>query len=456
VPHQSDYGRASCFCYQLESIKVCCHFSKDFEYIKPSLDMPTSRHVQKSQEYVYVKKGRGNRARYKPVAVDLPQIPKASAGSASILPDQITIISAGDQADTNDDFPSISAGEDGFNGNNYKKTGKVSAVHSLFTPVYNALQKQSDYMKHWLEEKRVKYLNQILQMKAGSQKDPAKGGEAVELRCPRCNFGRPIWRCSDCMNKSAVCVLCCRDAHKINVLHQIEKWNGRFYQAGGLWQVGVKIHTGHEVHPCPRSMAALINSARKTFMKVHPNEQDDKINSVAMEFGIMEVEVLQNISESLDTKSSMMTHIQKDILCSMAEKSGVGVLDLLEHLKEAVSSEADEVAEALQIESDHLAADAEQIEETYVEGPQVVINIMDEDLGGDDDWEDEDEWPAKGDLPHFLPRPPPTDGSGNPFITVVHTNGFHSLPVVWCACSDHLEDRDMQLLDLHMYPTSYD
>jgi hypothetical protein len=154
--------------------------------------MPTSRHVQKSQEYVYVKKGRGNRARYKPVAVDLPQIPKASAGSASILPDQITIISppsAGDPADTNDDFPSISVGEDGFNGNNYKKTGKVSAVHSLFAPIYNALQKQSDYMKQWLDEKRVKYLNRILQMKAGPQKDPAKGGKAVDLRCPRCNFG---------------------------------------------------------------------------------------------------------------------------------------------------------------------------------------------------------------------------------------------------------------------------
>jgi hypothetical protein len=35
--------------------------------------MPSSRLVQKSQEHVYVRVGRGSRARYRPVAVDLPQ-----------------------------------------------------------------------------------------------------------------------------------------------------------------------------------------------------------------------------------------------------------------------------------------------------------------------------------------------------------------------------------------------
>jgi len=310
-------------------------------------------------------------------------------------------------------------------------------------------------MKQWLEEKREKYLHRILQMKAGPQDLLGKGGKSVVLRCPKCDFGRPIWRCLDCTDKSAVCVLCCRNAHKFNIFHTIEKWNGRFYQTGALWQVGVKVYTGHNGHPCPKSTAALSVLGPKTYPAANPNEPADKLSEVAEVFGISQLEVLEIISESLEAKS--MTRLQKDVLGSMAEKSGVGVLDLLEHLKEALSNKAEEDAEALQTESDRATANAEQTPQTDdMSEPQVVIDIMEENMGGDEDWEDEDERPAKGDMPRFLPRPPPTDGTGNPFITIVHTNGFHSLPVVWCACSENLEDRDMQLLDLHFYPASYD
>ena len=73
----------------------------------------------------------------------------------------------------------------------------------------------------------------------------------------------------------------------------------------------------------------------------------------------------------------------------------------------------------------------------------------------DDNWEDEDIQPPQGDIPCFLPRPPLKDGAGNPFITLVHTNSFHSLPVVWCACPGHSNDQDVQLVNQHLYPTSY-
>ena len=73
----------------------------------------------------------------------------------------------------------------------------------------------------------------------------------------------------------------------------------------------------------------------------------------------------------------------------------------------------------------------------------------------DDDWEDEDDSDGSCDLPRFLPRAPSTDGAGNPFLTVVHSNGFHSLPVVWCNCAKNDRHRDVQLLDLQLYPASY-
>jgi hypothetical protein len=107
--------------------------------------------------------------------------------------------------------------------------------------------------------------------------------------------------------------------------------------------------------------------------------------------------------------------------------------------------------------SDQVVAEAEVV----VDAGEAMLSdmIMDiplqEDLGDDEDWEDEDNRPKQGNVPRFLPRPPPKDGLGNPFITVVHTNGFHSLPVVWCNCPGHSDDHDLQLLDLHFYPASY-
>jgi hypothetical protein len=260
----------------------------------------------------------------------------------------------------------------------------------------------------------------------------------------------------DCTDKAAVCVLCCRNSHKFNILHRIEKWNGRFYQQGALWQVGVKIYIGHNGNPCPKSNAALSDLSDQMIGEIQPNKPVNNLSEVAKQFQKTEEEVLQIVSDSLEANMTSMTRIQNDVLASLAEKAGVGVLGLLEFLRVALSNKAEEDSEDLQTKSDRTTAEVERMEDDHVAGSQVIIDLLEDEIGGDDDWEDEDERPAKGELPRFSPRPPPVDGAGNTFITVVHTNGFHSLPVVWCACSDHLEDRDLQLLDLHMYPASYD
>jgi hypothetical protein len=150
-----------------------------------------------------------------------------------------------------------------------------------------------------------------------------------------------------------------------------------------------------------------------------------------------------------------MNEMEREVFNAAAQKTGQSVIDLLQYLKFVVSSGADRDADALQADSDKAAVDVEV--DNVGNRAEVVENLLDGDIGGDeDDWEDENDRPARGDLPQFLPWPPPSDGSENPFLTVAHTNGFHSLPVVWCACEGHTQDHDLQLLEQHLYPTSYD
>lgn len=272
--------------------------------------------------------------------------------------------------------------------------------------------------------------------------------------CPTCHLGRAVWRCLDCLDKRPLCVLCCRTNHTNNILHRVEKWNGRYYKKGALWQVGVKLYTGHNGSPCPQSLAFLSGMGNT------PNKSNlytSLLATLAKEFGKPEQEILTIISKAITHQVVQMSPIERDVMEAVASNSGQNLLDAIQTLNKAVHiAEAD--ADEMQVKSDQVTAEAESTaggDETSFS--EVIVDIpLQEEIGDDDDWEDEDDRPSKGNLPRFLPRPPPKDGMGNTFITVVHTNGFHTLPVVWCNCPGHLHDRDLQLLDLHFYPASYD
>jgi hypothetical protein len=88
--------------------------------------MPSSRHVQKSQEHIYVRRGKGNRARYVEVAVDLPRNPSSVSASNEGLPDQIPIVIPPSAEGQHDDFQPSNEVDEGSTGSTHKKTGKVS------------------------------------------------------------------------------------------------------------------------------------------------------------------------------------------------------------------------------------------------------------------------------------------------------------------------------------------
>jgi hypothetical protein len=191
---------------------------------------------------------------------------------------------------------------------------------------------------------------------------------------------------------------------------------------------------------------------------VAPGVQDsDLLKPASQELGITEGDVQTAISEALNSGFTNLTNVQSCIINRIANAKGEMAGEAISRLKAMAYLGAEKDAEQIQAASNRAAAESE----THATAGKVNVaevpieNPFDDETWADDDWEDEDDRPVKGELPRFLPRPPPSDSAGNEFLTIIHTNGFHSLPVVWCACSDHLNDRDVQLLHLRLYPASF-
>jgi uncharacterized protein (DUF2126 family) len=101
----------------------------------------------------------------------------------------------------------------------------------------------------------------------------------------------------------------------------VEKWNGRFFQKGGLWQVGIKIYLGHDGKPCPRSTAAL--TGLNEFTQANKNDGGDIIGQVATQIGIPTTDVLQTISEALDQPDgSIMNEMEKRFSTPLHRRQG--------------------------------------------------------------------------------------------------------------------------------------
>ena len=415
-------------------------------------------HYAKSQEVVYKKLGSADRPVYKEVRVRLqPQ------SSAQVIPSSSKQSAPPVVAPPPSDDVDFGINEDLLDFEHPQRKKKVHLYQNICIASIIALQKQSDYMRDWLKDKRAIYLEWILRMKAGADvqgaaTDGNAGSSATAApskSCVWCGMGRAVWRCLDCLDKRAVCVLCCQNSHGMTVFHRIEKWNGRHYQQGALWQVGVKIHTGHNGSPCPRGQSGLAGLSHGV-----PGAQEvlgvQILEQVARDIGKPQADILAIVAEALDHPPSSMSQTECDVLNAIAQNSGQSVLDILIYLNRVLSSNAESESEDLQAHADRTAAQNKAPPSNPMPPDWAPLLFEEIAEGDDDEWEDEDERPAKGPQPRFLPRPPPTDGAGNKFITVVHTNGFHTLPIVWCTCPNNADDRDLQLLELHLYPASVD
>src|ERR1700729_3188933 len=123
-------------------------------------------------------------------------------------------------------------------------------------------------MEMWLP-KRDAHLRRII---------AAEGTNAnVCIRCKKA----ARWRCRSCLARPMFCRSCCRASHQFLIYHRIEKWNGKFFQDAWLWEVGVRLHIGHQGLECP-SQSILLDACKGD---EENKDERDQLSAVQHNFG---------------------------------------------------------------------------------------------------------------------------------------------------------------------------
>jgi len=134
--------------------------------------MPPRKHIAKSQEFVYKQVGRGSlggsRQKYKLIATDIPRNEGSSGAPAEATPMLPPVVSAPSAVNETESLPDTSY-YDNMDNPRPKRTGKVHFIYFHVDVNKNSLllQRQSSYMRLWLDEKQAKYLKRIIEMKDG-------------------------------------------------------------------------------------------------------------------------------------------------------------------------------------------------------------------------------------------------------------------------------------------------
>jgi len=305
-------------------------------------------------------------------------------------------------------------------------------------------------MREWVMQKRTSYLTTLLNS-YGPPQTPEGAVVSAVSRCCICLIGKAVWRCQDCLDNVACCVLCFRKRHDCLPFHNVQRWNGRFWAKGCLWQVGVKIHTGHGGRRCPSRPE---NTGAIGGDSIYATPTTNIVQHIANLRKTTPRSIVSQLCKALDD-SLPTTPEDEDLLNFVGNVAGMTALELMSSGLSAVKV-AEKLAAEEQAHGDRTEAVLETLHSTPggTEGLNTDIPLSEEGLT-DDIWEDEvldDE--LAGTLPRMFPRAPSTDAAGNTFLTAVHSNGFHHVPVVWCCCTN-TEPRDIQLLNLRLYPASY-
>lgn len=299
-------------------------------------------------------------------------------------------------------------------------------------------------MRFWAQEKRVPYLNRIISHKSGP---------GIEAKCANCSIGQAIWRCRDCVRGNILCVLCLQSEHRKILFHRVERWNGRYFSIGALWQAGLKLYTGHMGRPCPRPDQTSHKQAPQLPFLV--TQCKSILEEAAPAIGMAADHILQLLTSAITLPqfpgpAQIMMHKISQILDSSKLKL---LKDLISLVRNAELEVEKENASANQkAEYNERLSPPQEDEEVEITSDLPLVDDLQEGI-----WEEEDSSESKGPIPRLLPRHPKYDSAGNKFITVVDVSGFHHIPVVWCSCADRSssDTHEMQLLDLRLYPASY-
>jgi hypothetical protein len=94
-------------------------------------------------------------------------------------------------------------------------------------------------MREYLDKRKF-YLARIL----------ASEAPPIEMLCSGCSSSGE-WRCLECLGRPLFCQTCCRNAHRNNPLHKIQRWEKEYFKDSTLLEAGLTLYFGHGGKPCP-------------------------------------------------------------------------------------------------------------------------------------------------------------------------------------------------------------
>ncbi|KAG0691507.1 hypothetical protein DFH29DRAFT_986263 [Suillus ampliporus] len=105
---------------------------------------------------------------------------------------------------------------------------------------WEAWMTQNDFLRDYLPW-RTQYLSVLLE----SEQLINNG------KCKDCGGGEGLIWCLSCSGNHAWCPSCVVKAHQHNPFHNLQLWNGRFYETTTLQDQGYIMYLGHGGEPCP-------------------------------------------------------------------------------------------------------------------------------------------------------------------------------------------------------------
>ncbi|KAJ7024986.1 hypothetical protein C8F04DRAFT_968337, partial [Mycena alexandri] len=116
-----------------------------------------------------------------------------------------------------------------------------------------------DPVLHRFRGLRDKYLANIIR-RYGCRKEQ-------DRRCRLCGASESPFRCKNCYGDEMLCQACMVDRHVANPLHHIQFFNGGFFEASSLKDLGLRVQLGHR----PRERCSGRHQLHEDFVVLHTN-----------------------------------------------------------------------------------------------------------------------------------------------------------------------------------------
>ena len=314
--------------------------------------------------------------------------------------------------------------------------GKVCQDVFLFGWSLTRKQTQNDYLREW-KARRDDHLHVMLEAEA----------PATNMNCGDCGRQNALIRCLDCSASPLFCRSCCRISHKRLHTHRVQCWNGKYFRTSALWETGLVCNLGHGGLPCPGLALAEEeeNTRQDTEWEGYLNDRPTRLSVPPAALGDKPT---APPGHTLHSSGRTDNSPPPAYDAAAMEEDFIALPDLDMRMNAAV--------EDIFEDEDAAPDDDESYDSDGIDGVE-DHEVPDGDIVNDKD--DRDDHFTRENYQRMQgigtpPHPNTEDALGNPFVTIVETNGVHHLPIHYCICPS-AGPHDEQLFAAKLFPTSF-